>query len=91
MHKAVVRRRRVSVSRCASVVECGKYTWRAFFFNEVTDDFVVEVLDGRPFDLFPYVFLLLSFQCKLDENLLQLLIDIIDAQLLKGIVLRDHE
>ena len=76
------------MSRCACVVEGGKNAWRATFFDEVTDDLVVEVLDRRPFDLFPDVFLLFCLECELDEDLLQLLVDVVDAELLERIVLR---
>jgi len=66
---------------CASVVERGEDPRRTTFFDEVAYDFVVEILDGRPFDLFADVFFLLSFESKLDEDLLQFLVDIVDAKL----------
>jgi hypothetical protein len=38
-------------------------------------------------DLFSDIFFLLSLQCKFDEYLLQLFIDIVDAKLLERVVL----
>ena len=77
------------MSSSASVIEGSKDAGRATLFNKVTDDLVVEVFDGRPFDLFPDVLLLLSLQGELDEDLLQFLIDVVDAKLLEGVVLVD--
>lgn len=44
-------------------------------------------LDWSPLDLLSDVFFLLRFEGELDKDLLQFLIDIVDAQLLKAIVL----
>ena len=30
-------------------------------FNEITDNFVVEIIDGRPFDSFGHILFLLGF------------------------------
>lgn len=68
---------------CTSIVESCKYTRRTAFFNELADDLVVEEVDGCPFDLFTDVFLLLRFEGKLDEYLLEFLVDIVDAELLE--------
>lgn len=77
------------MSCCTSVVECSEDSWRTAFFDEVTDDLVVEVLDRVPFDLFADVFFLLSFQGELDEDLLELLVDVVDAKLLEGVILNN--
>jgi hypothetical protein len=45
--------------------------------------------DRGPLDLLPDVFLLLSLEGELDEDLLELLVDIVDAQLLETVVLED--
>ena len=71
----------------ASVVECGKNPWGLALLNEITDDFVIEVVDRRPFDLLPDVFFLLGLECQLDKDLLEFLVYIIDAQLLERVVL----
>ncbi len=47
---------------------------------------VVEVVDVDPFDALPLVFVLLLLQDELDEQLLELLVAVVDAELLKGVV-----
>lgn len=51
--------------------------------NQVADDDVVEVLDGLPLDALAQVFLLLLLQRQLDEQLLELLVAEVDAELLE--------
>ena len=87
LHEAVVRGGRIGVCSRAGVVECSKNTRRTALFDEVAHDLVVEVLDRRPLDLLANVFLLFTLESQLDEDLLQLLVDVVDAELLKGIVL----
>lgn len=65
----------------ASVVEGGKNARWATFFDQIADDLVVEVLDRSPLDLLSNVFLLLSLESEFDKDLLQLLVDIVDAEL----------
>jgi hypothetical protein len=48
-------------------------------------------LDGSPLDLLADVLLLLGLEGELDEDLLELLVDVVDAQLLKAVVLEDLE
>lgn len=50
---------------------------------------VVEVLDVLPRDLLPLVLFLLALEGEFDEDLLQLLVDKVDADLLKVVVLED--
>ena len=69
------------------VVQGSKDSRRTTLFDKVTYDLVVEVLDGRPFDLFPDVLFLLCLQGKFNEDLLQLLIDVVDTELLERVVL----
>lgn len=69
--------------RGARIVEGRKDAWWASFLNQVTDNLVVEVLDRRPFDLFSDILFLLRLERQLDENLLQFLIDVVDAKLFK--------
>ena len=56
-------------------------------FYQVTHDLVVEIIDRSPADTLLDILLLLRFQCQLNENLLQLLVDKVDAKLLKSIFL----
>ena len=62
------------------------YRWIGFrfFVNELTDGSIVEVVDVDPLDALVLVLLLLLFQNELDEELLQLLIAVVDAELLKA-------
>ena len=55
-----------------------------FGLDQVTDDLVVEVVDVLPLDAFPQVLLLLRLQGQLDEELLELLVTEVDAELLKA-------
>lgn len=76
--------------RCsASIIQGSENTRRSLLFDQVAHDLVIEVLDWRPLDLFPDVLLLLSLERQFDENLLQLLVDIIDAELLKRVVVEN--
>ena len=90
LNETAVSGRRVCVCGCTSIVEGSKNAWRAFLLNEVADDLVVKVFDRVPLDLLPNVLLLLCLQRKLDEDLLQFLIYVVDAKLFKRIILEDH-
>lgn len=52
--------------------------------NEVTNDDVVEVFHGLPLDALPQVLLLLLLEGQLDEQLLQLLIAEVNAELFEA-------
>ena len=69
------------------IVEGCEDAGRPALLDKVAHDLVVEVLDGRPLDLLRSVLLLLGLERELDEDLLQLLVDVVDAKLLKGVVL----
>jgi hypothetical protein len=71
----------VSMSGHTCIVERRKDARRSSFFNQITNDLVIEKLDGGPLDLFSNVFFLLGLEGQLDKNLLQLLVDIVDAKL----------
>lgn len=51
--------------------------------DQVDDDFVVEVVDVLPLDALALVLLLLLLENQFNEQLLQLLVTVVDAQLLK--------
>ena len=72
---------------CTCVVQGGEDTGRTAFFDKVAHNLVVEVLDRRPLDLLADVLLLLRLEGKLDEDLLELFVDVVDAQLLERVVL----
>lgn len=79
------------MSSGTGIVECCEDAGRSLFFNEVAHNFVVEELDRCPLDLFSVILFLLPLQSQLDEDLLQLLIDVVDAELLERVVLEDLE
>ncbi len=87
LYEAVIRGGGVRMGGSAGVVERSEDTRRAAFLDEVAHNLVVEVLDWCPFDLLPDVLLLLGLQRELNEDLLQLLVDVIDAQLLERVIL----
>ena len=72
----------------AGVVQRRENARRSTFLNKVAHNFVIEVFDRRPINLLSNILLLLGLERKLNENLLQLLVDVIDAELLKGVVLK---
>jgi hypothetical protein len=88
LYEAVVCRHRIRMRSCGGVIQCGEDPRRAAFFNEIADDLVVEVFDFRPLDSLTNIFFLLRLESQLDENLLQLLVDIVDAKLLERIFLK---
>lgn len=60
-----------------------------YVLNELADNGVVEVINGSPLDTLLQVLLLLRLEGELDENLLQLLVTVVDAKLLKGVLGQD--
>ena len=71
------------------VQEIQQPLWPAF--DERAHDLVVEVLDGRPLDTLRGILFLLCLERELDEDLLQLLVHVVDAELLKGVAFEDLE
>lgn len=51
--------------------------------DQIDDDFVVEVVNVLPLDALSLVLLLLLLENQFNEQLLQLLVTVVDAQLLK--------
>lgn len=88
LHKTVVCGCWIGMSSRACVVQGSKDPWRSALFYQVAHNLIVEVLDGGPFNLLADVFLLFGLQGQFDEDLLQFLVDIIDAQLLKRVILK---
>ena len=58
---------------------------------QLADDHVVEVVYVLPLDALPLVLLLLLLQHQLDEDLLQLLVAVVDAELLETVLAEDLE
>jgi len=87
LYETVVGCRRICMRSCRSVVQGSEDSRGATLLDEITDDLVVEVFDFRPLNLLTNIFLLLSLESQLDKNLLQLFVDIIDAELLEGVFL----
>jgi len=87
LYETVVGCRRVCMRRCRSVIQGSEDSRGATLLNEIADDLVVEVFDFGPLNPLTNIFLLLGLECQLDENLLQLFVDIIDAELFEGVFL----
>jgi len=75
------------VGSCTGVIHNRKNSRGFFLFDEVANDFIIKEIDWGPFDLFPNVFFLLLLERQLNKNLLEFLVHIVDAELLKAIVL----
>ena len=58
---------------------------------QLADDDVVEVVDVLPLDPLPLVLLLLLLQHQLDEQLLQFLVAVVDAELLETVLPKNFE
>lgn len=79
------------MGRSSRIIEGCEDTGRTSFLNEIAHDLVVEVLDRCPLNLFAHVFFLLRFQRQLNEDLLEFFINVVDAKLLKRVVLEDFK
>lgn len=79
--------RRLGVHSVANVVEQGEHAGRSFAFNQLAHDQVIEVLDGLPLDAFLLVLFLFGLERQFDKVLLQLLVHVVDAELLKAVEL----
>lgn len=71
----------VGVCCCTGVIECGKDARWAFLLDEVANNLVIEEFDGRPLDLFANIFLLFCLERELNEDLLEFLVHVVDAEL----------
>jgi hypothetical protein len=72
---------------CRSVIQSSEYSRRATLLNEIANNLVVEVFDFRPLNPLTNIFLLLGLESQLDKNLLQLFVDVVDAELFKAVFL----
>src|SRR5271170_4433113 len=90
-NKCLVGSSRVCMSSRASIVQGREHPRGPFLFNQLTHDLVVKVLDGSPFDSFSFVFFLFGLQGQLNKDLLQFLVDVIDAELFEGVPLENLE
>ena len=91
LYEAIVCGGRVSMCGGTGVVECREYSRGSTFFDEVAYNLVIEIFDRSPFNLFPNIFFLFGFEGQFDKNLLQLFIDIVDAELLERVVLWEDQ
>jgi hypothetical protein len=57
--------------------------------DQITANLVVEEIDVLPLDALLVVLLLFGLERELDENLLQTLVDIVDAELLETVLAKD--
>mmetsp|Transcript_26469 Transcript_26469/g.69624 ORF Transcript_26469/g.69624 Transcript_26469/m.69624 type:complete len:686 (-) Transcript_26469:554-2611(-) len=59
--------------------------------NQITNDLVVEEFDGLPLDTLAHVLILLRFESELNEKLLKLLVAVVNAELLKRVLLENFK
>ena len=60
-------------------------------FNELTDYFVVKIIDWGPLDSLLNILFLFCFQCQFNKDLLKLLINKINTKLFKSIFLKNQK
>jgi len=70
LYEAVIGCGRICMRSCRGIVQGSEDSGWSTLFNEIADNLVVEVLDLRPLNPLANVFLLLSLESQLDENLL---------------------
>jgi hypothetical protein len=87
LYEAIISRHRISMRSCGGVIQRGEDPRGTALLNKIADNLVIEVFDLRPLNLLTDIFLLLSLEGQLDENLLQLLVDVVDAKLFERILL----
>lgn len=88
LDKTIISSRGVCVCSGTSIIQSGKDPGWTAFFNKLAYNLIVEKFDWRPFDLLANIFLLFCLQSQLDEYLLEFLVDVVNAQLFKRIVLK---
>jgi len=77
----------VNLGEVASIIQDGKQTNWLLRFNQITANLVVEELNILPLNAFGVVLFLFCLQGELDENLLESLVYVIDAQLFETVFL----
>mmetsp|Transcript_28437 Transcript_28437/g.53762 ORF Transcript_28437/g.53762 Transcript_28437/m.53762 type:complete len:284 (-) Transcript_28437:102-953(-) len=80
-----------AVHRLARVVQHTEQARRLSALYQLADDLVVEERDRSPGDAFRLVLVLLSLECQRDENLLELLVDVVDAELFESVDVKNLE
>lgn len=73
---------------CCGIVQSSEDSGGPTFLDEIADDLVVEIFNLGPLNLLTNIFLLLGLESQLDENLLQLFVDVVYAELFKRVFLR---
>jgi hypothetical protein len=72
LSKGRVSSTRVCVGGCTGIIESSKDPRRTFLLDQITDNFVIKVLNWRPFNLLSRIFLLFGFEGELNEDLLRI-------------------
>ena len=72
-------------------LQAKQHTGRLAAFNELAHDLVIKELDVLPLHALLVVLLLFTTDREVDKDLLQLLVDVVDAKLLKAIAIKDLE
>jgi DNA-directed RNA polymerase subunit F len=80
--------RRLKLEHCAVVA---LRSVQYLFLDQIAANLVVKVLDMHPGNLLTLVLVLFSLESELDEDLLQFLVDVVDAKLFEAIVLSSEQ
>lgn len=59
--------------------------------HQITNDFVVEILNGSPLNILPFVFILFLLQNQFYEQLLEFFVAVVYTELFKTVDLEDFE
>jgi hypothetical protein len=87
LYEAVISCHRICMRSCCGIVQSSEDPRRPTFLDKITNDLVIEIFNLGPLNPLANVFLLLSFESQLDENLLQLFVNVVYAELFKRVFL----
>mmetsp|Transcript_1173 Transcript_1173/g.4044 ORF Transcript_1173/g.4044 Transcript_1173/m.4044 type:complete len:375 (+) Transcript_1173:1293-2417(+) len=79
------------VSHLTHIIHENHQSRRRFSLNELNNNLVIKVLYRDPFNALTLVLVLLTTQCEINKQLLQLFVDIVDAKLLKRVVFKNFK
>ena len=91
LHECTIASSGVGVSSLGGILHGRENTDWPDLFDKITNNLVIKILDRCPLNLLPGVLLLLCLESELNEDLLQLLIDVVNAQLFETVLFENLE
>jgi hypothetical protein len=82
---------RVGVGSRAGIVHSSENARGSLLLDKIAHNLVVEKVDGGPLNALSDVLLLLGLEGQFNKDLLQLLVDIVNAELLERVLLKNLE